>query len=729
MRFVNKLMPGYLLFAAQIAFAHGPVPSPLTDADVPPVPGLVDGPDPIVVDKDMAIALGKALFWDINVGSDGMACGSCHFHAGADVRVKNQLNPGDKSSKPTGQIFNVTASGLGGANHTLNRDDFPFHRFNNPFDRNSGVAFSSDDVAASSGTFSGEFTGVSRLSGMSDDCSREVDPVFHVNNVGTRRVEPRNAPTVINAVFNHRNFWDGRANNIFNGSSPWGDRDPNAGVWVKVNARNVEKQRLRLENSSLASLSVGPPLDSREMSCRNRTWPDIGRKLLSRKPLQYQKVHHEDSVFAPLNLTLSSSESLQSGLNTTYKDMVKKSFNQKYWSFSRTGPFGSRPGQQAYDQAEANFSMFFGIALQLYQATLISDQAPIDTCPRDPVTFEPLAECIGESAKRGIAVMELAHCNLCHAGPTLSTAAVVTNAMIIDKLGPNGMGPFSGAASAGINKYGNTVIRDTTQGGLSSPKLMDFGYFNTGVADPDGDPGVGGLDDFGNPLSLAAQYVEYLAGETDKVLDEGVTTNRACDFIAPLSLNIPFNFGDMFTALDGLIPDPNGTEGCLIETRNYIPTVQAAQTHKNGPKLGLGTKAAFKVPTLRNIELTGPYMHNGSMATLEEVVEFYSRGGNFDNPQLHGLQVALPLSTNAQAREDLIALMKSFTDERVRYEKAPFDHPEIMIPNGHVGDRDFVTAGHPLHAEWAKDEFLVIPAVGANGSIEPLLPFEALLDD
>jgi hypothetical protein len=258
---------------------------------------------------------------------------------------------------------------------------------------------------------------------------------------------------------------------------------------------------------------------------------------------------------------------------------------------------------------------------------------------------------------------------------------------------------------------------------------MDFGYFNTGVADPDGDPGLGGLDDFGNPLSLAAQYVEYLAGETDKVLDEGVTTNRACDFIAPLSLNIPINFGDMFTTLDGLIPDPNGTEGCLIETRNYIPTVQAAQAHKNGPKLGLATKAAFKVPTLRNIELTGPYMHNGSMATLKEVVEFYARGGNFDNPQLHGLQVALPLANNVQAREDLIALLKTFTDERVRYEQAPFDHPEIMIPNGHVGDRDFVTAGHPLHAEWAKDEFLVIPAVGANGSIEPLLPFEALLDD
>ena len=46
---------------------------------------LTDGPDPIVVDEAKAIALGKALFWDVNVGSDGMACASCHFHAGADA--------------------------------------------------------------------------------------------------------------------------------------------------------------------------------------------------------------------------------------------------------------------------------------------------------------------------------------------------------------------------------------------------------------------------------------------------------------------------------------------------------------------------------------------------------------------------------------------------------------------------------------------------------------------
>jgi cytochrome c peroxidase len=46
-------------------------------------------------------------------------------------------------------------------------------------------------------------------------------------------------------------------------------------------------------------------------------------------------------------------------------------------------------------------------------------------------------------------------------------------------------------------------------------------------------------------------------------------------------------------------------------------------------RLATGTSGAFNVPSFRNVELTGPYMHNGGMATLEEVLEFYNRGGNF----------------------------------------------------------------------------------------------------
>src|SRR4051812_5908659 len=62
-----------------------PVPTPSNLGDV-----LQSEPDALRA----AIALGKALFWDEQVGSDGQACASCRFHAGADDRTKNQLNPG-----------------------------------------------------------------------------------------------------------------------------------------------------------------------------------------------------------------------------------------------------------------------------------------------------------------------------------------------------------------------------------------------------------------------------------------------------------------------------------------------------------------------------------------------------------------------------------------------------------------------------------------------------------
>jgi cytochrome c peroxidase len=86
MRFSHKIFLGSWLLISQAAIAHGPETMPLQDLPIPPVPGLLDGSSPIVVDKNMAIALGKALFWDMNVGSDGQACASCHFHAGADAR-------------------------------------------------------------------------------------------------------------------------------------------------------------------------------------------------------------------------------------------------------------------------------------------------------------------------------------------------------------------------------------------------------------------------------------------------------------------------------------------------------------------------------------------------------------------------------------------------------------------------------------------------------------------
>ncbi len=66
----------------------------------------------------------------------------------------------------------------------------------------------------------------------------------------------------------------------------------------------------------------------------------------------------------------------------------------------------------------------------------------------------------------------------------------------------------------------------------------------------------------------------------------------------------------------------------------------------------------FKTPTLRNIAVTGPYMHDGSMDSLEEVVEFYNEGGQ-DNPMLDG--GIRPLRLTEQEKADLVEFMKALT--------------------------------------------------------------------
>lgn len=68
----------------------------------------------------------------------------------------------------------------------------------------------------------------------------------------------------------------------------------------------------------------------------------------------------------------------------------------------------------------------------------------------------------------------------------------------------------------------------------------------------------------------------------------------------------------------------------------------------------------FKTPTLRNVALTAPYMHDGSLATLEEVVEFYVEGGK-KNPHLSDLM--RPVELDEQQQADLIAFLHALTSD------------------------------------------------------------------
>lgn len=71
-------------------------------------------------------------------------------------------------------------------------------------------------------------------------------------------------------------------------------------------------------------------------------------------------------------------------------------------------------------------------------------------------------------------------------------------------------------------------------------------------------------------------------------------------------------------------------------------------------------RAVFKVPSLRNVALTAPYMHNGSLPTLESVVDHYQTGGkSHPNKSL----LLKPFILNAQERADLLAFLRSLTDQ------------------------------------------------------------------
>ncbi|MEW6127707.1 MAG: cytochrome c peroxidase [Acidobacteriota bacterium] len=91
----------------------------------------------------------------------------------------------------------------------------------------------------------------------------------------------------------------------------------------------------------------------------------------------------------------------------------------------------------------------------------------------------------------------------------------------------------------------------------------------------------------------------------------------------------------------------------------------------------------MRTPGLRNIELRAPYMHNGRFATLEDVVEFYNRGGDFNAPNKD--RRIRPLNLSPQQRADLVAFLKRpLTDPRVAAQTAPFDRPTLYSESSRV---------------------------------------------
>ncbi|WP_442756824.1 MbnH family di-heme enzyme [Methylocystis sp. JAN1] len=82
----------------------------------------------------------------------------------------------------------------------------------------------------------------------------------------------------------------------------------------------------------------------------------------------------------------------------------------------------------------------------------------------------------------------------------------------------------------------------------------------------------------------------------------------------------------------------------------------------------------FRAPSLRNIAVTGPYMHDGSVATLEEVIDIYAAGGRdvASGPlkgdgryNAHKSELIVPIDLNSQEKSDIIAFLKTLTDDEL----------------------------------------------------------------
>ena len=143
----------------------------------------------------------------------------------------------------------------------------------------------------------------------------------------------------------------------------------------------------------------------------------------------------------------------------------------------------------------------------------------------------------------------------------------------------------------------------------------------------------------------------------------------------------------------------------------------------------------FRVPGLRNIELRAPYMHNGRLQTLEDVVEFYNRGGDFPNEPNVPNNLIRPRNLTAQQKADLVAFLKRpLTDARVAQEAAPFDRPALYtesnrvpqtVGNGLAGSNNLVPQATAIEPPIVGNPNFTVAVSNALGGANAVLVIDA----
>jgi len=123
-----------------------------------------------------------------------------------------------------------------------------------------------------------------------------------------------------------------------------------------------------------------------------------------------------------------------------------------------------------------------------------------------------------------------------------------------------------------------------------------------------------------------------------------------------------YNIGIGFDALRPVLPDfLKNLDTDYSSAAAHLNPQQKAQLGRFAVSRQIKDIGAYRTPTLRNIELTAPYMHDGSISTLRDVVEYYDKGGKknaFLNPAI------FPLHLSEQEKSDLTDFLTSLTDTR-----------------------------------------------------------------
>ncbi|HLC21759.1 MAG TPA: hypothetical protein VJM10_06605 [Candidatus Methylomirabilis sp.] len=366
---------------------------------------------------------------------------------------------------------------------------------------------------------------------------------------------------------------------------------------------------------------------------------------------------------------------------------------------------------------------------------------------------------------------------------------------------PQGQALFdNGMYNIGVTPINNDVMRGGTDpfgwplslSYLAFKNLCGVGYSPGGDVAPFNQPASPGIPcptfdpdpESINPLTgeegdpTGGGLFEHTA--QDQLINPGFGEEPAAPllppYLYPWASNIPVgdesNIDEVFVGINTLMAEPM-LEGFVDGWGPFNPAAILGEAFNNArqPEMAMwpnvnrvNTQGGVKAPPLRHVAETGPYFHNGGKLTLRQVLDFYSRGGDFPetnsahrdflilnlleedealggcvNPATAGPldctdPAAVPEFTMAEKEAIIVSVIDfliELTDERVDFQRAPFDQPEIFVPlDGFAPDNTFgrdgfaaLTAGDCGGVPGAGPCFRLVPPTGAGGLLTPLAHF------